>query len=111
MKPGVDRSRRDQVLLLLHPAGITPEAEFAIDQYLLKGGTVVACLDAFSIAAQMTAGGGNPMMGGGGAPTTSTLPTLLGTWGVSFESSQVLADCQVPHHPRAAARSASACSA
>jgi ABC-type uncharacterized transport system involved in gliding motility auxiliary subunit len=80
-----------KVLLLFHPAGITPETEFAIDQYLLNGGTVVACLDAFSVAAQMT-GGGNPMMGMGGTPTTSTLPTLLKTWGVSFESGKVLAD-------------------
>jgi hypothetical protein len=31
-------------------------------------------------------------MMGGGAPTTSTLPTLLGAWGMKFESSQVLAD-------------------
>ena len=43
-----------KVLLLFHPAGITPQAEFAIDQYLLGGGTVVACLDAYSVAAQMT---------------------------------------------------------
>src|SRR5690606_14160936 len=27
------------ILLVFHPAGITPEAEFAIDQYLLQGGT------------------------------------------------------------------------
>jgi ABC-type uncharacterized transport system involved in gliding motility auxiliary subunit len=81
-----------KVLLLFHPAGITPEAEFAVDQYLLSGGTVVACLDAFSVAAQMTSGGGNPMMGQQGNPTTSTLPTLLGAWGVSFESGKVLAD-------------------
>ncbi len=80
-----------KVLLLFHPAGITPEAEFAVDQYLLNGGTVVACLDAYSVAAQMT-GGGNPMMGQQGTPTTSTLPTLLKAWGVSFESGQVLAD-------------------
>lgn len=79
-----------KVLLVFHPAGITPEAEFAIDQYLLNGGTVVACLDAYSVAAQM-AGGGNPMMGGG-TPATSTLPTLLKAWGVSFESNKVLAD-------------------
>jgi ABC-type uncharacterized transport system involved in gliding motility auxiliary subunit len=80
-----------KAVLLFHPAGITPEAEFAVDQYLLAGGTVVACLDAFSVAAQMT-GGGNPMMGMPGNPTSSTLPTLLSAWGVSFESSQVLAD-------------------
>lgn len=83
--------REIKVLLLFHPAGITPATEFAVDQYLLGGGTVVACLDAFSVAAQMT-GGGNPMMGMEGSPTSSTLPTLLKAWGVSFESSKVLAD-------------------
>ncbi|MEK7949094.1 Gldg family protein [Luteolibacter soli] len=78
------------VLLVFHPAGITPEAEFAIDQYVLQGGTVVACLDPMSVAAQMT-DRGNPMTGGGGAPTSSTLPTLLGAWGVSM-ASQVVGD-------------------
>ncbi|BCU75584.1 Gldg family protein [Luteolibacter sp. LG18] len=91
MTPGVIDPKEIKVLLLFHPANITPEAEFAVDQYVLQGGTVVACLDAFSVAAQMT-GGGNPMMGGGGAPTSSTLPTLLKAWGVNFESSQVVAD-------------------
>ncbi len=80
-----------KVLLMFHPAGITPAAEFAVDQYLLGGGTVVACLDPFSVAAKMS-GGGNPMMGQQESPTTSTLPTLLSAWGVTFESSQVLAD-------------------
>ena len=80
-----------KALLLLHPAGITPETEFAIDQYVLNGGTVVACLDAYSVAAQMT-GRQNPMTGESGNPTSSTLPKLLSGWGVSFESSMVLAD-------------------
>ncbi|MCW1924107.1 Gldg family protein [Luteolibacter arcticus] len=77
------------VLLVFHPAAITPEAEFAIDQYLLQGGTVVACIDPYSVAAQMS-GGGNPMMGGG-PPTASTLPTLLGAWGVGMNT-QVVGD-------------------
>ena len=82
-----------KVLLMLHPAGITPETEFAVDQYVLNGGTVVACLDAFSVAAQMTTPPSNPMMGQQPpSPTTSTLPTLLSTWGVTFESGMVLAD-------------------
>ncbi|MEI6177362.1 MAG: Gldg family protein [Verrucomicrobiota bacterium] len=80
-----------KVLFVFHPAEITPETEFAIDQYLLNGGTVVACLDAFSKAAEAM-GGGNPMMGQQGTPTSSTLPTLLPAWGVTFESTKVLAD-------------------
>ena len=80
------------VLLVFHPAEITPEAEFAIDQYLLQGGTVVACIDPYSVAAQMSSPPPNPMMGGaGGLPTSSTLPTLLGSWGVAMDQ-QVLAD-------------------
>ncbi len=80
-----------KVLLLFHPAEITKESEYLIDQYLLNGGTVVACLDAYSVAAQML-GGGNPMTGQPGSPTTSTLPTLLSAWGVEFVSNEVLAD-------------------
>jgi ABC-type uncharacterized transport system involved in gliding motility auxiliary subunit len=82
-----------KVLLLFHPAEISKEAEFLVDQYLLGGGTVVACLDAHSVSAQMLGGQPNPMTGQpGGAPTTSTLPTLLSAWGVEFVSNEVLAD-------------------
>lgn len=88
--PSID-PKAVNVLLVFHPAGITPEAEYAIDQYLLGGGTVVACLDAHSVAAQML-DGGNSMMGMGGVPTSSNLPHLLKTWGVEFESGRVLAD-------------------
>jgi ABC-type uncharacterized transport system involved in gliding motility auxiliary subunit len=80
-----------KTILLIHPAGISKQTEFVIDQYLLNGGTVVACLDPHSIAAQMTSGG-NPMMGQSGAPTSSTLPTLLPSWGIEFDSTRVLAD-------------------
>lgn len=81
-----------KVLLLIHPAGISPETEFVIDQFVLKGGTLIACLDAYSYDAA-SSGGGNPMMGGGGgiAPS-STLPTLLPAWNIEFESTQTIAD-------------------
>jgi ABC-type uncharacterized transport system involved in gliding motility auxiliary subunit len=82
------------VLLLVHPAGITKETEFAIDQFILRGGTLIACLDAYSFEAAATAGG-NPMFGGGGGtPVSSTLPTLLPAWNINFESTQTLADAK-----------------
>ena len=82
-----------KVLLLFHPAEISKQAEYLVDQYLLGGGTVVACVDAQSVTAQMLGGQPNPMTGQpGGAPTTSTLPTLLPAWGVDFVSDKVLAD-------------------
>ncbi len=81
-----------KALFLFHSADITPETEFSVDQYLLKGGTVVTCLDPYSVAAQMTPGTGNPMMDERPNPTTSTLPTLLPAWGMTFEATLVLAD-------------------
>lgn len=91
MEPVAIDPKEIKVLLLFHPAGMTPEIEYSIDQYLLKGGTVVAAVDAYSVAAQMV-GGGNPMMGQQPIQATSTLPTLFSAWGVSFESGLVLAD-------------------
>ena len=91
MNPEKIDANEMKVLFIFHPAGISRKTEFLIDQYLLSGGTVVACLDAHSVSAQML-GGGNPMMGQAGTPTTSTLPTLLPAWGVKFTSQQVLAD-------------------
>jgi ABC-type uncharacterized transport system involved in gliding motility auxiliary subunit len=77
------------VLLLIHPAGISPQTEFLIDQYLLKGGIVVACLDSFALTAPQ----GDPRMGGmGGVPASSNLPSLLQAWGVGMDSTSVIAD-------------------
>ena len=81
------------VLLLIHPAAITPDAEFAVDQFVLRGGTLIACLDAYSFEAAASAG--NPMFGGGGGtPVSSTLPTLLPAWNIDFSSAQSLADAK-----------------
>lgn len=93
MNPESIDTERYKVVLLLHPAGITPEAEFALDQYVLKGGTVIACIDPFSVAAQMS-NPGNPMTGQQGAPTTSTLPTLMKSWGISMPTNQAVGDAK-----------------
>ncbi|MDB4525838.1 Gldg family protein [Akkermansiaceae bacterium] len=84
------------VILVVHPAGITPEAEFQLDQYLLRGGTVIACVDPYSFAAQQSQPR-QPQMPGmppqqGGIPTTSTLPKLFAKWGIKFDETKVLTD-------------------
>lgn len=77
------------VILMIHPAGITKETEFLIDQYLLKGGVIIACLDSFALTAPQ----GDPRMGGmGGVPASSSLPSLLDAWGVGMDSTSVIAD-------------------
>ena len=77
------------VLLLVHPAGINRQTEFLIDQYLLKGGIIIACLDSFALTAPQ----GDPRMGGmGGIQQSSSLPSLLTAWGVGMDSTSVIAD-------------------
>ncbi len=89
MSPGELDPATMPVLLLVHPAGITPQTEFHIDQYLLKGGIVVACLDSFALTAPQ----GDPRMRGmGGVPKSSTLSSLLKAWGIGMDSTSVIAD-------------------
>ena len=83
------------VLLLIHPAGITDEAQWAVDQYLLKGGRVIAFLDPYSIIASQSGQpqqGMPPGMSPGAIPTGSNLPKLLSAWGYTFESDKIVAD-------------------
>ncbi|MGB0775251.1 MAG: Gldg family protein, partial [Akkermansiaceae bacterium] len=77
------------VLLLVHPAGITDKTEYLIDQYVLQGGIVIACLDSFAL----TAPAGDPRMRGmGGTPKFSTFSKLLPAWGIGMDTTSVVAD-------------------
>jgi ABC-type uncharacterized transport system involved in gliding motility auxiliary subunit len=77
------------VLLLCYPKGITDSAQYAIDQFLLRGGKMVALLDPFSfVDFQMSGQAG--MMGGEGF--SASLDKLLKAWGINFTSNQVVAD-------------------
>ena len=81
------------VILVIHPAGITPEAEFALDQFILRGGTVIACVDPFSLVAQQS---GRPQIPGmppqGGPPPSSSLPKIFKKHNIAFRESQVIID-------------------
>lgn len=78
-----------QVLLVIHPRGITAAGQYAIDQFVLRGGKLIAFLDPLSIA---DARGRNPMMGEQPGAGVSTLNNLLEAWGVHFDTSKVVAD-------------------
>lgn len=79
-------------LAVLHPAGIKPAQEFAIDQFLLSGKPVLAAVDpSSSYFKQM--GGQQAMFGGGVSPDVSSdLPSLLKAYGVTYDAQQVTGD-------------------
>lgn len=80
-----------QVLIVAHPKNITDKAQYAIDQFVLRGGKLLALLDAMCFIDRDQSQPNNPiagMMPGGG----SSLPKLLSAWGIGFDNSKVVAD-------------------
>jgi ABC-type uncharacterized transport system involved in gliding motility auxiliary subunit len=77
-----------KVLIVIHPKDISDRAQFAIDQFVLRGGRLIAFLDPSS---ETTGRQQNPMMGGAGG-SASSLDKLLTNWGVGFDKSKVVAD-------------------
>jgi ABC-type uncharacterized transport system involved in gliding motility auxiliary subunit len=76
-----------KVLLVIHPKELKDTAQYALDQFVMRGGRLIACLDAMCLA---DANRQNPMMPMPGGP--SNLDKLLKTWGVNFETTKVIAD-------------------
>jgi ABC-type uncharacterized transport system involved in gliding motility auxiliary subunit len=73
------------VLMVAQPTKLTPEAAYAIDQYVLKGGKLLAFIDPVAETAEMQLlqdkGNGR-----------EELAKLLKGWGVTFDHNQVAAD-------------------
>src|SRR5882724_11376858 len=87
---GLDAERIDddiKVLLVIHPRGIGERAQYALDQFVLRGGKLIAFLDPSAYFDQLGQMGG---MGGGGTP--SSLDKLLKAWGLAFDSGKVVLD-------------------
>ena len=76
-----------KVLMLVHPKEIKETAEYAIDQFVMRGGKLIACLDPMSLADVQKQNPMMPMPGG-----ASNLEKLLKTWGLTFETTKVAAD-------------------
>jgi ABC-type uncharacterized transport system involved in gliding motility auxiliary subunit len=76
-----------KVLLLIHPRDITPQTEYALDQFVLRGGKLIAFVDPFAYF--------DPLPGMPGMPqqrTSSSLPALFKAWGVEMNTGKVLSD-------------------
>lgn len=76
------------LLFIIHPAGITDQTQFAIDQFILKGGNVVAFLDPMSFYAATMEKAGQGEKG----RTSSSLDKLLKAWNIEFSTDTTVAD-------------------
>ena len=76
------------LLIVLHPRGFSPRLQYALDQYVLRGGRLVVLLDP-NARADMT----SPENQFGQQPQlASDLPELLKSWGVDYDSTKVVGD-------------------
>lgn len=81
------------VLVLVHPKDLTPAALYAIDQFAMRGGHILAFVDPNAQADQSGNDPSNPMAQMQ-ADKSSHLEPLLASWGVEFKSDQVVGDLE-----------------
>jgi len=85
----VDKMEDDiKVLMVIHPREISEKAQYAIDQFIMRGGKLIAFLDPLPMVDTKEQ---NQMFGN--IPNSgSSLEKLLKAWGLSFETAKVVAD-------------------
>jgi len=76
------------VLLLIHPREPSPETEYALDQFVLRGGKLIAFVDPYAYFDQSPTMPGMPPQQG----SSSNLPTLFKAWGVDMPAGKVVSD-------------------
>ena len=76
------------ILMIVHPQGLSDQIIYAIDQHVMRGGNIMLFLDpnADSMVSRSVQGNLIP------AGMSSELPGLLAAWGIDFDNSKVLAD-------------------
>jgi len=77
-----------QVLLVVHPIGLSEATLYAIDQFVMRGGRLMAMLDPRSEAQVSTPGPNGMTM----PVLESDLDKLLGTWGIKVDVSRAIGD-------------------
>jgi ABC-type uncharacterized transport system involved in gliding motility auxiliary subunit len=78
------------VLMLVHPKNFSDTTLYAIDQFVLAGGRIVAFVDPNAEADAAQAIRGMPAL-----PQASQLSKLLGAWGVDLDTTRSVGDLQL----------------
>ncbi len=76
------------ILLIAHPQGLSEQMLYAIDQFVMRGGSTFLFLDPNADSMVSRSPQGNLIPAG----MSSDLPGLLEAWGIEFDNSKVLAD-------------------
>jgi len=80
-------------LVLVHPKDLSPAALYAIDQFAMRGGHILAFVDPLAQADPSGNDPNNPMAQFQ-ADKSSHLEPLLASWGIDFKSNEVVGDLE-----------------
>jgi ABC-type uncharacterized transport system involved in gliding motility auxiliary subunit len=90
VSPTVEEIPADlETLLVLHPKDLSEKTLFALDQFVLRGGRLLAFMDAMALAEQETQQQPNQF---GGMGTGSDLNRLTQAWGLEMRPGKLLGD-------------------
>lgn len=84
-----------KVLFVVYPRDITDKAQYALDQFVLRGGKLIAFLDPLSFV-DNRASAGNPLQRN--LSSGASLDKLLKAWGLEFDKGKVVADMNYVSH-------------
>jgi len=76
-------------LILIHPKQISTATEYAIDQFVLRGGRLILFVDPWSDLESQANPAQTPM---GAAASASSLNSLLQGWGLSVPENEIIGD-------------------
>jgi len=90
LEPAVTTIPEDvNVLMVVHPRDIPETTQYAIDQFVMRGGRALVFVDPHS---EFEAQRGGMMAAGG--PTSSDLPRLFQAWGIEMVENRIATDRQ-----------------
>ncbi len=80
-----------KVVLLVHPKNVNADTEYALDQFVMRGGRLMVFVDP---NAQLDQAGSDPNNPSAAqfADKSSDLPTLFKAWGVSYDRNKIAID-------------------
>ncbi|KAA3605446.1 MAG: hypothetical protein DWQ01_19180 [Planctomycetota bacterium] len=81
------------VLLLIHPKNLSPQAQYAVDQFVMGGGHVLAFIDPHSEQDRPMANPQNPLQGMNQS-RASDLGPLLAAWGLEMATDKLVGDLE-----------------
>ncbi len=80
------------VLMIVHPKEMDVITRYAIDQYVLRGGRVIAFTDPISEVGKPPSRTKNPLTSREAVSPASSMPELYRAWGVEMDPNRIVAD-------------------